>query len=240
MDLIVDFPPCHSSRNMPSPRVSFADHLEINIIENLSQEFKDDVWFTQREIKSFTYQVIMTLRIISSTLNMTVAQYAEMNVHDTSAFMGLENYLSKDTTENIRYGRDAIRKAVLLEQHRQLDLCIHDPDAISLISERVSELSRKRAHIIGLLHAEKRKTEPLDHDRTYNFVPACQSTPPRKLDAISIISSRVFELSRKCAHIIGSLHGEKMKTQPLDDSTLNFVPVCQTAPPGRLDQFPPS
>ena len=182
MNLIVDFPQCHSHRNTPSPRVSFADNLEINIIENLSLKYKDDVWFTQREIKSFTYQTIMTLRSMSSILNMTVAQYAEMNVHDTSAFMGLENYLSKDTTEKIRYRRDAIRKAVLLEQQRQLDLCIHDPEAISILSSQVSELSRKRAHIIGLLHAEKRKTEPLDDDSTYVFVPACQAAPPRRLN----------------------------------------------------------
>mmetsp|Transcript_32799 Transcript_32799/g.59186 ORF Transcript_32799/g.59186 Transcript_32799/m.59186 type:complete len:158 (-) Transcript_32799:181-654(-) len=155
MDLIVDFPPCHSSRNMPSPRVSFADHLEINIIENLSQEFKDDVWFTQREIKSFTYQVIMTLRIISSTLNMTVAQYAEMNVHDTSAFMGLENYLSKDTTQEIGHRRGSIRRAVLLEQQCQLDIGIDDPEAISIISKALSEKSRLRARMIGLLHDDE-------------------------------------------------------------------------------------
>ena len=155
MDLIVDFPQYHSHRNTPSPRVSFADHVEINIIENLSLKYKDDVWFTQREIKSFTYQTIMTLRSMSSILNMTVAQYAEMNVHDTSAFMGLENYLSKDTTQEIGHRREEIRRAILLEQQRQLDIGIDDPEAISIISEALSVKSRLRARMIGLLHADE-------------------------------------------------------------------------------------
>ena len=84
-----------------------------------------------------------------------------------------------------------------------MDLCIHDPEAISLIFARVPELSRKHgANIIGVMHVEKRKTEPLD-DSTYTFVPICQAALPRKLDVVSIIAGQVSELPKKHPHVIG-------------------------------------
>ena len=154
MDLIVDFPRCHSPRISPPPRVSFADNLEMITIENLSFKHKDDLWFSSQEMNSFKHQIKMTLKSILS-INMTIAQYAELNIQDTSAFMGLENYLSKDTTQEIGRRRGEIRRAILLEQQRQLDIGIDDPEAISILSEALSEKSRLRARMIGLLHDDK-------------------------------------------------------------------------------------
>eukprot|EP01083_Nonionella_stella_P099836 280855_1 len=169
-DLIVDFPSrqaFHSSseqqQQSPSPptssssrlQVSFSGDVDITFIQNLSYDHKSDLWFTNREMKSFKYQTALILRSISS-FDMTVAQFAEMNAQDTSAFLGLENYLSDTTSEKIKHRRNAICKGVLLEQKRQREAGICDPEAISMLSEAVSELSRRRAHIIGLLHMEKR------------------------------------------------------------------------------------
>ena len=87
---------------------------------------------------------------------MTMAQYAEFHVEDTSAFMGLESYLTKDALLGIAHRKEAIRVAVLSEQRRQYRSGINDPDALARVSQDVSDLSTKRAQIIGMIHAEKR------------------------------------------------------------------------------------
>eukprot|EP00579_Thalassiosira_antarctica_P021681 CAMPEP_0201972422 /NCGR_PEP_ID=MMETSP0904-20121228/41665_1 /ASSEMBLY_ACC=CAM_ASM_000553 /TAXON_ID=420261 /ORGANISM="Thalassiosira antarctica, Strain CCMP982" /LENGTH=87 /DNA_ID=CAMNT_0048522251 /DNA_START=357 /DNA_END=620 /DNA_ORIENTATION=- len=86
---------------------------------------------------------------------MTMAQYAEMNIQDTSAFMGLEKYMSKKTKKEIVYKREALYRTVHSEQQRQFEADIYDPDAMAKISQGWSDWSRKRAEIIGLIHAEK-------------------------------------------------------------------------------------
>ena len=123
-------------------------------IENLSLKHKDDLWFSSQDMNSFKHQTKMILKGILS-INMSVAQYAELKIQETSAFMGLENYLSKETTQEIKHRRRAIHRAVLLEQQCQLDIGIDDPEAISIISEALSEKSRLRARMIGLLHDDK-------------------------------------------------------------------------------------
>ena len=85
---------------------------------------------------------------------MTVYQYAGMNIHNTSTFMGLENSLSENTATNIRNRRRAVWEAVSTEQKRQIDIGIHDPLALSVVAGNLSKLSRTRARIIGLLHAK--------------------------------------------------------------------------------------
>jgi len=153
MDLIVDFP----RRRSRTQGVSFADHLEVKIIKNLSHEHKDDLWFTEHDIRRFKRRVALMMWYISS-IDMTVSQYAKDNIHDTSAFLGLERYLSENTAKQTRYRRRAIRKAVLLEQRHQMGMGIHDPETIAEIAVQMSGLSRKRACIIGLLHAENNTT----------------------------------------------------------------------------------
>jgi hypothetical protein len=167
MDLIVDFPQHRgssafhnraSSRRASSQRnraVSFQEQVDMKFIKNLScSKHRDDIWFSSDEMHSFRYQAARTVRAITST--MTMAQYAEFHVEDTSAFMGLESYLTKDALLGIAHRKEAIRVAVLSEQRRQYHSGINDPDALARVSQDVSDLSTKRAQIIGMIHAEKR------------------------------------------------------------------------------------
>ena len=80
---------------------------------------------------------------------------AELHVKDTSAFLGLENYLTKNTFKEIRRRRKAVPVAVLSEQYRQDRLGINDPDALASASQAASDVSTRRARIIGMMHAEK-------------------------------------------------------------------------------------
>ncbi len=69
--------------------------------------------------------------------------------------MGLENYLTEDTSQKIRRRRAALWEAVFSEQPHQLDVGVRDCEAILVISEGLSQKPRVRARIIGLLHTAK-------------------------------------------------------------------------------------
>eukprot|EP00585_Thalassiosira_rotula_P007270 CAMPEP_0196134254 /NCGR_PEP_ID=MMETSP0910-20130528/3200_1 /TAXON_ID=49265 /ORGANISM="Thalassiosira rotula, Strain GSO102" /LENGTH=209 /DNA_ID=CAMNT_0041394117 /DNA_START=187 /DNA_END=816 /DNA_ORIENTATION=+ len=162
MDLIVDFPQRRSPpRTRPQTRagVSFAHQSSIKYVENLSSEHKADLWLTARELNASRNQLSLDLKAILSTYT-SVAEYAQETTKlggDTSAFMGLENYMMKSTPMNIKDRRHSIWRTVFIEQERQKSMNVCDPEAISRIAGQVSKKSQERARIVGLLHAENRK-----------------------------------------------------------------------------------
>jgi len=153
MNHIVDFPHNRAS-SQHKQRVSFQDEADVKFIENIScSKHRGDIWFSSDEMHSFKYQAAITVREITST--MTMAQYAELHVQDTSAFLGLENYMAQDTFRGVIYRKEAIIVAVLSEQRRQCRSGINDPDALAHVSQAVSDLSTRQARIIGMIHAKK-------------------------------------------------------------------------------------
>ena len=148
MDLIVNFP------QHPVSRVSFATHMEVTYIKNLSQEHNMDLWFTDSEMKSFKSNTQLIVRAITSS-GITVAQYDESHVNETSAFLGLENYICQQTYKEIKRRRRAIIDAVLSEQMHQECYGFTDVDAIADVSRTVSDMSYRRARLIAMLHAEE-------------------------------------------------------------------------------------
>ena len=75
---------------------------------------------------------------------------------DTSVFMGLENFLTDTSFQQVILRRKAIRRTVIFEQRRQLNAGIYNPDEIAQVSGAESGCSVKRAHIIGLIHSSNR------------------------------------------------------------------------------------
>ena len=168
MDLIAYFPQMHSSSQIkprvPQRRVSFIDQVDINFVESLAcSEHRDDVWFSSEEMHSFKYQAALTLRAITSV--MTMAEYAELHIQDTSAFLGFEKYLAASAFQDIENRRNAIIVAVLSEQGRQDRSGISDADALARVSQAVSDLSTRRAGIIGMIHA---KTDEWECQRIFS------------------------------------------------------------------------
>ena len=74
---------------------------------------------------------------------------------DSSTFMGLESYLTSESPQIITERKKTIRRAIIQEQARQLELGIHDPERMALLAKSLSQVSADRARIIGLLHAGK-------------------------------------------------------------------------------------
>ena len=85
---------------------------------------------------------------------MTVAQYAELHLNESSAFLGIDNYLSNDTIRGVVKRRRAIIDAVLLEQERQYRSDNIDADIMTVVSEAISGLSARRARLIARLHSK--------------------------------------------------------------------------------------
>ena len=150
-DLIVDFPQA-TRRVVPHkpPRVSFANEIRIGFVERLSP----DLWYSRREIQAFKFQTALILKMANER-DMTIAQLAEMNVQDTSVFLGLEKVFSDTTYWEIERQKCMHRRGILSEQARQLRCGVYDADALGRVSEGTSDWSRRRARIIGLLHADK-------------------------------------------------------------------------------------
>ena len=144
MDLIVNF---HQQQS----RVSFATHKEVIIVENLTHEHKANLWYTDFELKSFRSDAAQLLLSITSS-EMTVAQYAKLHVNETSAFLGLENYLSQASIREVKMRRRAIVDAVLYEQERQHHSGNINVHKMSVVSQAVSGLSRRRARLIAMVH----------------------------------------------------------------------------------------
>lgn len=71
---------------------------------------------------------------------------------DSTSFLGLENGLAASTIYQIVLSRKMIRDAILVEQARQCQLGICDPDFLADVSRVRSEWSRQRAEIIAQLH----------------------------------------------------------------------------------------
>lgn len=181
MELIVDFPHIiegcsahHHDNRFPQvekKRVSFSEKVKAWTIENLSFEHKADLWFTDREILRFRQQTIVLLKSLQAR-GMTVAQYAAKNTEDTSVFLGLESHLTGTTARHIRDRRKRLARAVMSEQSRQIrrrlllaagggggsiEYYYYDPiERLASISAAETECSRVRAHIVGLLHCDKR------------------------------------------------------------------------------------
>lgn len=170
MGLIVDFPqpmpattpapeylsPTHwggEPSGLPRARVSFQDKSEVQFIENLSFEYKDDLWFSNSETRTFKQSASWIVRTIREN-GMTVAQFAELNVAETGVFMGLEAYFLPQTTLEIRYQRREMIKAVMEEQDRQCRRGLPDPDAMALVCQAASNWATTRSRVIALLHAE--------------------------------------------------------------------------------------
>ena len=81
-------------------RVTFADQIDVKFIENLSYTYKSDLWYSSSEAKSFKHQTAKMLKSIISVMPM--AEFAQLNMKDTEAFLGLENYLTESGFSQVK------------------------------------------------------------------------------------------------------------------------------------------
>ena len=138
-------------------RVSFASHLEVKyIVENLAFKHKFDLWFSDPQIQSFRNEVALVIQRITSTDGMPMDQFAEeLNSRDTSAFLGLESFLTKSIFLEIKLRKDTLISEVLSEQRRQVRFGTYEPDMMAQISKALSGWSWNRARMIAKVHAQK-------------------------------------------------------------------------------------
>ena len=167
MKLIVDFPQRDYDIGPPrrrrrsnnfhqgqEKRVTFGNDVQEYPIARITE----DIWFPGHEIKSTKRRVVDLLRSLNKE-GMTLAQYAGWCVRsgeDTSNFMGLEQHFSLETSRQIRLRRKQVVAAVMMEQRRQNDEGIYDPDEMAFVSYDITERDQKRSFVIGLVHTDNR------------------------------------------------------------------------------------
>ena len=133
---LVDFPSKRTCTKKEEKLVSFAKQSQVMFVKNLTNEHGLDLWYTEQEIDEIKCRFVTTIRLIRS--GMTMADFAQRNINDTSVFLGLENHLTESEIHVINQRRRAISNSVLLEQDGQLHLGIYDPDAMVRVSEAES------------------------------------------------------------------------------------------------------
>ena len=170
MSLLVDFP--SSSRQQRSSLrsalrdpakhragigVVFSLVSEAKIVANLSA-LRDELFYTQDEFAAFRHnnRDLVIQRVRAS--GMTMAEFAERNVTSTEAFMGLEAYLSRSTSNEICLRKAHQLSSVLAEQNRQQrgGEGAVNPDKLAKVSRMTSAWARSNASIKGRLHSECR------------------------------------------------------------------------------------
>ncbi|KAL7549441.1 hypothetical protein ACHAWF_012710 [Thalassiosira exigua] len=145
MSLLVDFP--QQPRSRFRPRVSFEHAPQMNFIQDLSVEHKEDLWFSHREMATFQrdYKVAMARNVLA--FGRVESSDWVVEVEDTSVFLGLESSLSKSRLKEIALRRRALCRAIMVEQERQRRLGVRDPEAFGRISAEETESSRERARV---------------------------------------------------------------------------------------------
>ena len=168
-DLIVNFPslddtptdtaPSHLGtpsprrrHSIPMRRVSFHEEVLYTKVENLSNDYKSDLWFNKLEMKQFKSQTVSELRRLASNENPSSYITLLESNDDTTHFLGLESCLSKKVHFEIALRKKALRKAIMFEQHRQRINGIYDPDLLANVSEVESDWARRRASLVAMLH----------------------------------------------------------------------------------------
>jgi len=172
-NLILDFPPPqqyhhhrhqrrHAHGSSPSPSlatkkiikksVSFSELSMMAVTtSNLSYASKSDLWYTSNDIKSFRLDCAHMIH----KYKLKLKQSSNLRRPNPTDIMGLEGYLFNSSVGPGQRRRD-VQIAVLLEQHRQRRSGMHDEDLHILLaraSQRASKFCRKRAEVIGHIHA---------------------------------------------------------------------------------------
>ncbi len=154
MSIIVDFPSNQSESQHHHRCVHFSNLLEYQHINCISSnDNKHDLWYSKSELKDMQTSWARSISRIASK-RMTLLEYAKMHVHDTTSFLGLEGFLTRDTFREISLRRRSLYDAVLSEQTRQTSSDVYDPDAMARISEVVTVLARNKARLIGKIHSD--------------------------------------------------------------------------------------
>lgn len=168
MNLIVDFPQggdvlcSHHSKppalNKKARRVSFNQHLHVKFVQELTTEYKADLWFSEYEMKSFQKQAAYTVKKLRDMKDGAAGGDVDnfnalLRKGDRFNFVGLESHLTASTRREIVKERKTHSRMILYEQRRQIRCGVCNHDMIANISEVQSDKSRRRGRIIGQLHA---------------------------------------------------------------------------------------
>ena len=173
MSLLVDFPSSSRQQRSRGGRlrsalrnpakhrdglgVTFSSISEAKLVAKLSA-YRNELFYTQDELTAFRhrYRDLVIQRVQAS--GMTMAEFAERNVTSTEAFMGLEAYLSRSTSNEICLRKAHQLSSVLAEQNRQQrgGEGAVNPDKLAKVSRMTSAWARSNASIKGRLHSECR------------------------------------------------------------------------------------
>lgn len=141
MALIVNFPASRMNKSRggdglkTKARVHFSNNIEESCSDDiiLTDEVRNDMWYTSSEMKSFQAQMIIDAEKIaqlSSFIN-SVDEVALTESAVCTYFVGLEKFLNLSTFRKQRVNNMRFLDIFFLEQERQRRSGVWDPDKLA-------------------------------------------------------------------------------------------------------------
>jgi hypothetical protein len=145
---------------------------------------RSQIYGTQTSSSNPSNVALLLLSITSS--EMTVAQYAELHVHETSAFLGLENYLSQMSIREVKKRRRAIVNAVLL---------VLEQNTMSAVSQAVSGEARKTGKINCNVTFQEQLILFFIQSRSEQEIPTPKAVQHISIAITRILNSSIFSIN---------------------------------------------
>ena len=122
---------------------------------------KREIWYSnddykamKKDCKQATFAAYMRGSALASSGDADRAWIEALLMNEVIDVTGLEKYVCKDIFKQTTLNRMLRLEAVFMEQERQDQCKLYNPDELANASQHYSELAVKRARVIGLLNTK--------------------------------------------------------------------------------------
>jgi len=131
-----------------------SDYFYENMNEDDERAIREQLWYSRQDFKDFLRDIASTIQLLRSVGgNIVVLKAGCPNV----CLRGLEPYQYEGLNYEIQCQRELHQKTVLMEQQRQNQLGIREPDNIRCLAYRRSDWARQRAQQLAALDVSAAK-----------------------------------------------------------------------------------
>ena len=152
-DLIVDFP---NRNSLPAKaEVHFAPMTQITFIEQINDKYADSLWYSQQDYKAMRVAnkqaVLHAHRRLGDA--MSLSSSSSIDDQEDGCLTGIENILTPSAIRKTKARRMQCTRAILLEQDRQYEAGVDDPEKLARISRHYSTPASRKAQKVGYIQS---------------------------------------------------------------------------------------
>ncbi|KAL3788536.1 hypothetical protein HJC23_006574 [Cyclotella cryptica] len=143
--------------NRAMKTVSFSPMSTMAVIEYPSPKEKNATWYSEKELGSF--KIVLKSDVAKCSQMLNESRFGFLSQDDAVDALGLESFLNRGLTKHIFWMKKVHLHTVLNEQARQRYLSAYSVEELAHSSVISSTWSRKRSHLIAVMHLGCNATE---------------------------------------------------------------------------------